>query len=181
MELIEKTLRQEYKHKGRVINLRVDEAQLPDGSVAVREVVEHGGGVSVAALTERDTLLMVRQFRYPYGEVLAELPAGKRDKGEEPLETGKRELREETGYTAENYRFLGKVYPTPGYMNEVIYLYLATSLQAGEQETDEDEFLEAFEIPLEKAVDMVLSNEISDAKTQIGVLKVWALRQKGEI
>lgn len=181
MDLTEKTLSQEYIFKGRILNLRVDEALLPDGTTAGREVVEHPGGVCVAALTEDDCLLFVRQFRYPYAEVLPEIPAGKRDPGETPLETGKRELKEETGYTARNYMSLGRVYPSPGYFNEVIYMYLATDLTAGAVSPDEDEFLEVEKIPLSKAVDMVMNDEITDAKTQAAVMKVWFLRQNGEI
>lgn len=181
MNLTEKTIDKHYKFKGRIINLRVDDALLPNGNTAIREVVEHPGGVCVAALTEDDCLLFVRQFRYPYGEILLELPAGKRDPGEEPLQTGKRELKEETGFTASQYRSLGRLYPTPGYVNEVIYMYLATDLTAGETSPDEDEFLEIEKIPLETAVQMVLNGDLPDAKTQIMVLKIYALRQMGEI
>ncbi len=181
MDLTEKTLSQQYIFKGRILNMRVDEALLPDGTTAGREVVEHPGGVCVAALTADDCLLFVRQFRYPYSEILPEIPAGKRDPGETPLETGKRELKEETGYTARNYLSLGRVYPSPGYFNEVIYMYLATDLVAGEVSPDEDEFLEVEKIPLTTAVDMVMNDEITDAKTQVAVMKVWFLRQNGEI
>lgn len=181
MQLTEKTLSQKYIFEGKILKMRVDEALLPDGTKAAREVVEHPGGVAVAALTDDDRLLFVRQFRYPYGEILPEIPAGKRDPGEDPLTTGKRELKEETGYTAKKYSSLGRVYPSPGYFNEVIYLYLATDLTAGEVAPDADEFLEVKKIPLAKAVDMVMADEITDAKTQAAVLKVWHLRQSGKI
>lgn len=179
MELTEKTVSQSCRFEGRILRLRVDEAQLPDGSIATREVVEHPGGVCIAALTEDDRLLMVRQFRYPYGEILTEIPAGKRDPGEEPLVTGQRELKEETGFTAEHYTFLGKLYPSPGYFNEVIYMYLATGLTPGENRPDEDEFLEVMQVPLRDAAEMVIRGEITDAKTQAAVLKVWCLKQQG--
>lgn len=181
MKLTEKTISASYIFKGRIINLRVDKAELPNGNIADREVVEHPGGVCVAALTEDDCLLFVRQFRYPYGEELLELPAGKRDPGEEPLATGKRELKEETGCTAKHFRSLGRVYPTPGYIDEVIYLYLATDLTQGKTNPDEDEFLEIEKIPLTDAVRMVMEDTFTDAKTQIAVLKIWQLRQNGEI
>lgn len=181
MNLTEKTLSQDYRFRGRIINLRVDEAKLPDGTTAAREVVEHPGGVCVAALTEDDCLLMVRQFRYPYEEILTEIPAGKRDPGEEPLTTGKRELKEETGYSAENYTFLGKLYPSPGYVDEIIFMYLATGLTAGEVCPDEDEFVEVIRLPLQEAVEQVLSGELTDAKTQAAVLKVWVLKQQGRL
>lgn len=179
MNLEEKTLTRNYQFKGRIINLRTDTAELPNGAVTGREVVEHPGGVCVAPLTDQGELLFVRQFRYPYGEVLLELPAGKRDRnGEEPLECGKRELLEETGATATAYQSLGRVYPTPGYCDEVIYLYLAEGLSFGTAQPDEGEFLEVERIPLERAVEMVMNGEITDAKTQIAVLKIGQMRQK---
>ncbi len=176
MNLYEKTVSQDVRFRGRIINLRVDDALLPNGNHATREVVEHPGGVCVAALTDQNELLFVRQFRYPYGEVLLELPAGKLDRGgEDPLEAGKRELREETGAVADNYRSLGRLYPSPGYCDEIIHLYLAEGLSFGESDPDEDEFLECERIPLDRAVEMVLQNEITDAKTQVAILKVAAL------
>lgn len=182
MNFEEKQLNFDYKFKGRIINLRQDTALLPDGNTATREVVEHPGGVCVAALTDQDELLFVKQWRYPYGETTLEIPAGKRDKsGEDPLECGKRELKEETGATAENYIDLCPLYPSPGYVNEIIWCYLATGLTFGEQNTDEDEFLDVLRIPLEKAVEMVLTGEIKDAKTQIAVLKVKVLKDAGKI
>ena len=176
MNLTEKTVAQDIRFQGHIINLRVDDVVLPNGNAATREVVEHPGGVCVAALTEERELLFVRQFRYPYGEVLLELPAGKLDRGgEDPLEAGKRELREETGAVAGQYRSLGKLYPSPGYCDEIIHLYLATDLTFGDSEPDEDEFLECERIPLDRAVAMVLNNEIADAKTQVLILKVAQL------
>mgnify|MGYP003390890137 FL=1 len=172
MNLEEKQLSFDYKFKGRIINLRVDEALLPNGATATREVVEHNGGICVVPITENGEVLMVEQYRYPYGEVILEIPAGKRDGNEEPLEGGKRELREETGAVAENYTFLGELYPTPGYCGEVIYMYLATGLTFGETDPDDDEFLNVKKIPLEKAVDMIMKGEIKDAKTQTAILKV---------
>ena len=180
MNLRETPVEQEVKYEGRIIRLRVDKAQLPNGRIATREVVEHNGGVCIAALTEQRELLFVRQFRYPYQEVVLDLPAGKIDKGEEPLACGKRELTEETGASAQQYRSLGRLYPSPGYCGEVIHLFLATGLSFGRMNPDEDEFLEVERIPLEKAVQMVLYNEVPDAKTQVAVLKTWALLQKGE-
>ena len=173
MKLYEETVSQDYRYRGKIINTRVDEARLEDGNLALREVIEHPGGVCVAAVTDQRELLFVRQFRYPYKEVVLELPAGKRDKADEdPLTCGKRELLEETGATAEHYRSLGKLYPTPGYCDEVIHLFLAQGLSYGESCPDEDEFVEVVRIPLDTAVQMVLNNEIPDAKTQVAVLKV---------
>ncbi|MBO5232077.1 MAG: NUDIX hydrolase [Clostridia bacterium] len=179
MNLEEKQISAEYKFKGKIINLRVDEALLPNGATATREVVEHNGGICVVPLTEKGEILMVEQYRYPYSEVVLEIPAGKRDGDEEPLEGGKRELKEETGAIAENYTFLGELYPTPGYCGEIIYMYLATGLSYGETNPDEDEFLNIKRIPLEKAVEMIMNGEIKDAKTQTAILKTERLLKNG--
>lgn len=182
MNLEEKQLSAEYMYEGRIIKLRRDTALIPNGSTAVREVVEHNGGVCVAALTDDNELLMVKQFRYPYSEVVMEIPAGKRDsKDEEPLKCGIRELKEETGAEAEKFIFLGELYPTPGYCNEIIWLYAATGLSFGETNPDEDEFLDIERIPLSTAVDMILKGEIKDAKTQAAVLKLKILKDMGKI
>ena len=162
------------------LSLRRDQAELENGRIATREVVEHPGGVCVAALTKENELLFVRQFRYPYGEVLLELPAGKRDRTEAPLECGKRELQEETGATGTGYLSLGKLYPSPGYCGEIIHLYLCRVESFGSQNPDEDEFLQVERIPLNRAAEMVLNNEIPDAKTQVAVLKAQALVAAGK-
>ena len=175
MDFTEKPLKQDYLYRGKIVNLRVDDAELPDGTTALREVIEHPGGVCVAALTEKEELLFVEQFRYPYMETVLELPAGKLEYGEDPFEAGKRELLEETGAAAKNYRDLGKLYPTPGYCGEIIHMYLAENLTFSEQHLDEDEFLEVRRIPLETAFQMVMRNEIRDSKTQVGILKTYQL------
>ena len=172
MNLKETPLSQNYVYKGKIINMRVDEARLSDGRNAKREVVEHGGGVCVAALTENQEILMVKQFRYPYMEVIYEIPAGKRDKNEEPLLCGKRELLEETGFVADTYKDLGQLYPSPGYCSEIIWLYAAKNLHYEKQNLDDGEFLEVEKIPFKKAVNMVLDGEIKDGKTQVAILKL---------
>lgn len=179
MDFTEKPLKQDYLYRGKIVNLRVDDAELPDGTTALREVIEHPGGVCVAALTDKEELLFVEQFRYPYMETVLELPAGKLEYGEDPFEAGKRELLEETGAAAKNYRDLGKLYPTPGYCGEIIHMYLAENLTFSEQHLDEDEFLEVRRIPLETAFQMVMRNEIRDSKTQVGILKTYQ-RIKGQ-
>lgn len=182
MNLTEKQLTKEYIFKGKVINLRRDTALLPNNATAIREVVEHNGGVCVAALTDDNEVLFVKQFRYPYMEEILEIPAGKRDSlNEDPLECGKRELKEETGATAKKFIPLGELYPTPGYCGEIIWMFAATELDFGEQDPDDDEFLELKKIPLEKAVEMILNGEIKDAKTQTAILKLKLLKDSGEI
>ena len=179
MELIEEKLRTVTSYHGVIVNVRLDEARLPDGSTAKREVVEHPGGVTVLPLEPDGTVWCVRQYRYPYGEALLELPAGKLEYGEDPLAAGKRELKEETGASAKEYTDLGKLYPSPGYCGEIIHMYMAAGLTFGEAAPDEDEFLELERIPLERAAQMVLDNRIRDAKTQAAVLKVYLKMKAG--
>ncbi len=182
MKLFEKTLSEQPIFKGRIIRVHVDEVELENGSTSKREVVEHPGGVCAAVLTEKNELLFVRQFRYPYQKVLLELPAGKLEPGEDPLEAMKREQREETGTRSDQYHFLGNIYPTPGYCGEIIRLWACRACgQRGSLSLDEDEFIEVQPIPIEQAVEMVMANEIPDAKTQIGVLKTARLLQEGKL
>ncbi|MDR1927416.1 MAG: NUDIX hydrolase [Oscillospiraceae bacterium] len=172
--LHERTVKQNTVFEGRIITVRRDDALLPNGKPCTREVVEHPGGVTVAALTDQNELLFVRQYRYPYGEILLELPAGKLERGEDPLLCGKRELLEETGAIADRYESLGLFYPTPGYCAEIIHMYLATQLRFAAPSPDEDEFLELVRIPLAQAKQMVLDGSIRDGKTQAAVLKLSA-------
>ncbi len=175
LDMFEKTLSSDYKFKGRIFRARVDEVELPDGSLSKREIVEHNGGVSVLAVTADGRVPLVRQYRHPYGEIIYEIPAGKLEKDEEPLQCGKRELYEETGFSADKWQSLGIVYPTPGYCAEKIYIFMATDLCAGDSKPDEGEFLECDLIPLDRAVDMVMSGEIKDSKSQIALLKAAKL------
>lgn len=173
MRLYEKTLSSEVLYEGKIIHLLKDTVELENGRTALREVVTHPGGVAIVALTDKEEVYMVRQFRYPYHTVLLELPAGKLSPGEDPLECGKRELEEETGMTAAQYEDLGKFYPTVGYVDEVIHSYLATGLTPTRQHLDEDEFLDVELIPLKTLYEMVLRGEILDGKTQAAILKVY--------
>lgn len=171
MNLTETTVERRVIYEGKIVALRCDRALLPNGKPCLREVVDHPGGVTVAALTEERELLFVRQFRYAYGQVLLELPAGKLERGEDPLLAGRRELREECGAEADTFESLGVFYPTPGYCAEVIHMYLARGLRFCAPQPDEDEFLICERIPLEEAARMVLRGEIPDGKTQAAVLR----------
>ncbi|MBP5604178.1 MAG: NUDIX hydrolase [Ruminiclostridium sp.] len=175
MEFTEKQTASELGYKGKVIDVSSDTVLLENGKEAKRDVVRHPGGVCIVALTENNDVYMVRQFRYPHGKVLTEIPAGKLEWGENHLECGKRELHEETGNTADEFTYLGCLYPTPAYDTEVIHMYLAKGLHKDRQKLDEDEFLEAFTVPFGKAVEMVMNGEIEDAKTQIAILKTARL------
>ena len=180
MNLEEKTISSETIFKGRIITLKNDEVELPDGKNAQREFVEHPGGVCVVPLTNNNEILMVRQFRYPYKEVVLEIPAGKKDPGEDPLTTGKRELKEETGATAQEYIDLGQLYPSPGYCGEIIWMYGAKGLTFGEVSPDQDEFLEVEKVPLETVVEMIMNGQIKDAKIQSAILKLNHLLNTGK-
>ena len=181
MKLSEQTISTEYKFNGRLIQLRTDTVLLPNGNQASREIVEHSGGVGVVALTDDGRIMTVRQYRHAMKEVVLEIPAGKLEKGEEPLLAAKRELAEEVGVTAENWRYLGPLYATPGYCEAIDHLYLATGLTLGESHPDPDEFLERGSMPLTNAVDAVMRGDIPDAKTQTAILKVQRLIDLGEI
>ncbi len=181
MELIEKTLKKNYVFHGKIISVRQDEALLPNGKTAIREVVEHNGGVCIAPLTADRELIFVRQFRYPYSQVVLELPAGKLEKGEDAYEAGVRELEEETGYASDDFVDCGVFLPSPGYCGEVIHLYAACNLKQTEMNLDEDEFLETEKIPLDKAVEMVMDNRIVDGKSQVLILKTANLVREGKV
>lgn len=166
------TLASERIYDGRILNLRRDKVQLSDGTESAREVVEHSGGVGVLAVWE-GKFVFVRQFRYPYGETVLEIPAGKLNRGENPMECGKRELSEETGLTSENLVDFGCIYPSPGYTNEKLYIYLALDLQKGEAHLDEGEFLNVEYYSEEEVKSMLKKGEIKDAKTVIALQKYF--------
>lgn len=181
MNLEEKTLDNSVVYDGKIIKLVLKDVLLPNGKTAKREVVAHSGGVGVIALTENNEILLVKQFRSPYEKVVTEIPAGKKEAGEDPLECGKRELLEETGFIAKEFCSLGELLPSPGYCGEIIYLFLATGLTKANQNLDEDEFLTFEKVDFDKAVSMVLSGEISDSKTQVAILKTALLKTSGRI
>lgn len=160
---------------GKIINVHTDKITLVDGTAAMREVVDHPGGVAIVGLTENSEVLMVRQFRYPYRETIYEIPAGKLEKGEDPREAAIREFREECGAVAEKFELLGEIYPTPGYCSEIIRIFYAADLTFGEQALDEDEYLDVIKMPFSECVSKIMSGEIKDAKTIVGILKLKEL------
>ena len=174
MTFEEKTLKSEKIYKGAIINLRRDKVTV-QGGTSYREIIEHNGGAVIAALTEDKKLVMVRQYRKPADKGMLEGPAGKIDPGEKPLEAAVRELKEETGYTAEKVEFLTQFYPSVGYSEEVLYLYLCTGLIPGETNFDENEAIDIEEVELDRLFKKAMSGEIDDAKTLIAILMVKAM------
>ncbi len=170
MYLKEKTIESEIVFKGRIITVRNDKAVLEDGTVVGRELVVHSGGVCIVPVTEDGEIIMVRQFRYPFGEPLIEIPAGKLETGEDPREAGLRELKEETGAAAKNFEYLGVTYPSVAYLSEKIHMYLATGLEFSKQSLDDDEFLDIMKFKFGDVIKMIETGEIKDGKTMTAVL-----------
>lgn len=172
----EQTEKSDGKFSGKIITVRHDTVTLVDGTEAMREVVDHPGGVAVVGLTDNNEVLLVRQFRYPYKETIYEIPAGKLEKGENPKEAGIREFSEECGASAQIFESIGELYPTPGYCGEIIHLYYAEGLTFGEQHLDDDEYLDVIKMPFNECVEKIMNGEIKDAKTIIGILKLKELK-----
>ena len=171
MECIEKRIDGEVKYSGVIVNVRLDRAELENGKIVRREVVEHPGGVGILPIDDEGNCYMVRQFRYPFSRQLLEIPAGKLEYGEEPLSCAVRELSVETGFAAEELIELGACYTSPGFSSEVLHLYLARGLHAGKAHLDEDEFLNVEKHSLEELLEMADRRELPDAKTVIALLK----------
>ena len=179
MAFFEKKLGGKTVFQGKILKIDVDEVQLDDGSRSVRECVRHSGGAAVLCVTD-NRVLLVKQFRYLYGKEIWEIPAGKLEKGEDPLIAATRELEEETGYIAERLVPLLKLYPTPGYTDEVIHIFEAENSRSGRQKLDEGEFLDVELTALEDVLKMIESGEICDAKTVAAVYK-YCLKHRIQI
>lgn len=176
MGFFEKKLSGKTIYGGKILDLEVDEVELYDGSVSKREVVRHSGGAA-ALYVEDGKILLVKQFRYPYGEETYEIPAGKINGGESPQKAAERELEEETGFKARLSRF-AEIYPSPGYTDEIIYIFIAENSTRSRQNLDKDEFLTAEFISLARAEEMAERGEIRDAKTLVAIYKYLALNKK---
>ena len=164
---------------GKVMHLYLDEVELPNGVIATREYARHIGAVCVLPLFADGTVACVRQYRYPHGEILTEIPAGKLDSREEDhAEAALRELREETGCRCGKLTHLGAIYTSPAILDEKIDMYLAEDLTEGETDFDEDEFLSTVRIPLADLVEDVMAGKIPDVKTQAAALRVWELLRR---
>lgn len=175
--LEEKQIGREEIFHGVALHVVKDQVLLPNGNTSVREISLHNGASAVIPILPDGRVIMERQYRYAHGRVMLEIPAGKLDSpNEPPLEAAKRELREETGASAEKITFLGKIASCPALLDEVIYLYMAEDISFGSRELDEDEFLDIELIPLCTLYDMVMGGEIDDAKTQIAIMKAWQIK-----
>ena len=172
MVLEEKTISSDRVYTGKVITLKVDTVEIPGQGYQKRELVEVGGAVGIVAITDDNKVVLVKQFRKPIEKPIFEIPAGKLEKNESPKECAERELKEETGYSAKNIKLIHKFFTSAGFSNEIMFVYLATGLTQGENNLDADEFLDVYEIELEEAYNMVLKNDVEDAKTSIGLLLV---------
>lgn len=178
MELTERTIKSETLYEGVVVTLTLDEVELPNGHRARREVARHPAGVAVVALDDQNRIALVEQYRYPMGQVMLELPAGKLEPGENPADGGARELGEETGLEAGEMISLGSVVSSPGFCDEELFLYLARDLKRGRSHPDEDEFLEVSWVPMDTLVKRIMDGTVTDGKTVAGVLKakLWLER-----
>ncbi|TYR82518.1 NUDIX hydrolase [Priestia megaterium] len=180
--LIEKTISSKKLFSGRVIDLCVEEVELPNGKTSTREVVKHPGAVAVIALTQDHKLVMVKQYRKAMDRILVEIPAGKLEKGEQPIVTAKRELEEETGYTCKELKHVISFYTSPGFADELVHLYITDSLSVMQNKAalDEDEFVEVIEVSVDEALTMIQTNEIYDAKTAYAVQYLQLKSSLGE-
>lgn len=170
-DLAEVTLSSATIAEGGMLLVKRDQVRVPSGATSQREYVIHPGAVVVVPVLDNGNLLLERQFRYPLSRVFIELPAGKIDAGEPHLETGRRELLEETGYSAQEWVYLGLQHPCIGYSNEVIHIYLARGLSFGEHNRDEDEALQLFEASLEQCLKMIQNGELTDGKTIVALFR----------
>lgn len=173
----EKTMKTEKIYEGKILNLRIDMVELPDKKYSKREIVEHPGAVAIAALTDDNEIILVKQYRKAVEKELVEIPAGMLEIAEEPREAAVRELKEETGFSADKMEYICEFYTSPGFTNEKLYLFLATGLKAGESHPENDEYIDVLKFKLDNLVDMVWKGQILDSKTIIGAFAVSSYLQ----
>ena len=176
--LHERIISEEQAWKGRFLDVRSAQVELPNGRVTGRDLVRHPGASAVVALTESGKIVLVRQYRTAIDRVTVEIPAGKLDPGEDPLECAKRELHEETGFSAGRIQYLTTIATTPGFCDEVVHIYMATGLTFDGANPDDDEFVNVDLVPLSELIDAVLDGKIEDAKTVVGALACDAIAHR---
>ena len=178
--LIEKKKSSRQVYDGKLLKVFCDEVTLPDQTFSTREWIKHPGACAVVPVFEDGTIMLLKQFRYPPKKIFIEVPAGKIDAGEDPAVTAERELLEESGVRCENLVHVGHFFPAIGYADEIIHTYVAWGLTVEDQNTDEDEFLKPYKIPYQKAIQMIASGEITDAKTITALIqvKMWWLKNQ---
>lgn len=179
-KLVEQTLSSKEVFNGKLLHVFLDEVRLPDASNSTREWIKHPGASAVVPVFENGDTMLVRQFRYPMSQIFYEVPAGKIDPGESADSTAERELKEEAGLVCHNYSYIGHFYPSIGYTDEIIHLYIAWDIEVFDQQVDEDEFLVKEKLPFETAVQMIHSGEISDGKSIVTLLRAWHWWQQNE-
>lgn len=179
--LIERTADTKRIYEGHILNLRVDDVILPNGRESKREVIEHNGAVGIVPIEKDGTVYMVRQYRYPFNDIILEIPAGKIDGDELPLCAANRELAEEVGKKAAELIYIGELRPSVAYLTEVIHLYIARGLTNVGQHLDDDEFLRIETYNIDTLADMVMSGDITDAKTIAAVLKTKMLKDQNKL
>ena len=176
--LQEKKIDSEEKYNGRLLHVFSDSVELPDGSRSYREYLRHYGAVCVVPLTDEGNVIMEYQYRYPVSRVILEIPAGKLDsESEDPESAAKRELLEETGFTADEWINIGEYMPAPAYSNEHVTMFIARGLHKGDRHLDDGEFLDVVEIPMDDMIKMIIDGSIEDGKTQSAILKTHMLLQ----
>lgn len=175
-KLEEKTIHSELIYQGRLLKIMRDQVELPDGGISHREYILHPGAAVILPVLDTGEILMVEQYRHALKRTFLELPAGKRDKGEDPLKTAHRELEEETGYKAGKMEFMSIIHPVIGYANEEMFLYKATELSPGPQRLDPGEFLELKKFSSDELKEKVKKGEITDVKTLIGLFWHWSFK-----
>lgn len=166
---IEKIITSKNVYDGRIVKLDINEVELPNGQIAKREVVSHKPGVSIVAIDDKNNFIFVKQFRSGIGDELIEIPAGLVENGENPKSAARRELQEEIGYDCNNLELLCSFYPSPGFCNEVTYIYLATNLIKSSLPKDEDEFIELIRIPMVEIKSLYNKEYTVDGKTILGI------------
>lgn len=168
-----KLLAKEKKYRGKIVDLTVDRLQYPSGTETVREIIEHPGGAVVVALFDNNDLLLVKQYRHPFENEVIELPAGKLDKGEDPLRCAQRELQEETGYASTGWKKLTAIYTTPGFCNEILHIFEAKNIHLsgkGQALEEGEASIRLLRVPFAEALAMIERQEIVDGKTIVGIL-----------